>query len=53
VAKRQSWLRPSFRPLTYIPCRDRISHRPGEYSSPEAIGKGVHVLAQTLARVAE
>jgi ureidoglycolate amidohydrolase len=39
--------------MIFIPCRDGISHRPDEYSSPEAIGKGVHVLAQTLARLAE
>ena len=35
--------------MIFIPCRGGISHRPDEYSSPEAIGKGVEVLALTLA----
>jgi acetylornithine deacetylase/succinyl-diaminopimelate desuccinylase-like protein len=38
--------------MIFIPCRDGISHRPEEYSSPEAIGRGVQVLAQTLAQLA-
>ena len=38
--------------MLFIPCRGGVSHRPDEYASPEAIGAGVHVLAQTLARLA-
>jgi N-carbamoyl-L-amino-acid hydrolase len=38
--------------MIFIPCRDRISHRPDEYSSPEAIACGIEVLALTLARLA-
>ena len=38
--------------MIFIPCRDGISHRPDEYSSPEAIARGVEVLALTLARLA-
>jgi N-carbamoyl-L-amino-acid hydrolase len=34
--------------MIFIPCRDGISHRPEEYASPEAIGRGVDVLADTL-----
>lgn len=37
--------------MIFIPCRDGISHRPEEYSSPEAIANGVRVLALTLARL--
>jgi N-carbamoyl-L-amino-acid hydrolase len=39
--------------MIFIPCRDGVSHRPDEYSSPEAITAGVCVLALTLARLAE
>ncbi len=39
--------------MIFIPCKDGISHRPDEYSSPEAIRRGVEVLALTLARLAE
>lgn len=39
--------------MIFIPCRDGVSHRPDEYSSPEQIGKGVAVLARTLANLAE
>jgi N-carbamoyl-L-amino-acid hydrolase len=39
--------------MIFIPCKDGISHRPEEYSSPEAIGRGVEVLALTLMRLAE
>ena len=39
--------------MLFIPCRDGVSHRPDEYASPEWIGSGVHVLARTLARLAE
>jgi ureidoglycolate amidohydrolase len=35
--------------MLFIPCRDGVSHRPDEYSSPEAIERGVTVLARTLA----
>ena len=36
--------------MIFIPCRGGVSHRPDEYASPDAIGKGVEVLADTLAR---
>ena len=35
--------------MIFIPCRGGVSHRPDEYASPEAIAKGVAVLADTLA----
>ena len=35
--------------MLFIPCRGGVSHRPDEYSSPEQIGRGVWVLARTLA----
>lgn len=35
--------------MIFIPCRDGISHRPDEYAAPEAIERGVQVLAETLA----
>jgi N-carbamoyl-L-amino-acid hydrolase len=38
--------------MIFIPCKDGISHRPEEHSSPEAIGRGVEVLALTLAELA-
>ena len=38
--------------MIFIPCRDGVSHRPDEFASSEAITKGVHVLALTLARLA-
>ncbi len=38
--------------MVFIPCRDGVSHRPDEYSSPEQITHGVNVLAHTLARLA-
>src|SRR5262249_45144437 len=38
--------------MIFIPCKDGISHRPDEYSSPEAIRRGVEVLALTLAGLA-
>jgi N-carbamoyl-L-amino-acid hydrolase len=34
--------------MIFIPCRDGVSHRPDEYSSPEAIATGALVLAETL-----
>jgi ureidoglycolate amidohydrolase len=39
--------------MLIIPCRGGVSHRPDEYASPEWIGSGVHVLARTLAKLAE
>lgn len=38
--------------MIFIPCKDGVSHRPDEYSSPEDIGRGVEVLALTLAELA-
>ena len=38
--------------MIFIPCRGGISHRPEEYSSPEAIARGVEVLALALGRLA-
>ena len=38
--------------MIFIPCRDGVSHRPDEYSSPDQIRDGVQVLAQTLAKLA-
>ena len=34
--------------MLFIPCRGGVSHRPDEYSSPEAIAKGTLVLAETI-----
>lgn len=34
--------------MIFIPCKDGVSHRPDEYSTPEAIANGVAVLAKTL-----
>jgi N-carbamoyl-L-amino-acid hydrolase len=38
--------------MIFIPCRNGVSHRPDEYASPEAIAKGVEVLADTIAGLA-
>ena len=38
--------------MIFIPCRDGVSHRPDEYAAPEAIERGVRVLAETLRRLA-
>jgi N-carbamoyl-L-amino-acid hydrolase len=38
--------------MIFIPCRNGVSHRPDEYSSPESIATGAKVLAETLARLA-
>jgi len=38
--------------MLFIPCRNGYSHRPDEYASPEDIGKGTLVLAETLATLA-
>eukprot|EP00188_Purpureofilum_apyrenoidigerum_P002065 Plantae.Rhodophyta-Purpureofilum_apyrenoidigerum.ctg22308.p1 GENE.Plantae.Rhodophyta-Purpureofilum_apyrenoidigerum.ctg22308~~Plantae.Rhodophyta-Purpureofilum_apyrenoidigerum.ctg22308.p1 ORF type:complete len:207 (+),score=42.14 Plantae.Rhodophyta-Purpureofilum_apyrenoidigerum.ctg22308:86-622(+) len=37
--------------MIFIPCRRGISHRPDEFSSEDAITKGVNVLAKTLAKL--
>ena len=34
--------------MVFIPCRNGVSHRPDEYTSPEAIATGVTVLAEAL-----
>jgi N-carbamoyl-L-amino-acid hydrolase len=38
--------------MIFIPCRAGVSHRPDEYSGPEAMGLGVQVLALTLLELA-
>jgi len=38
--------------MIFIPCRNGVSHRPDEYSAPEAITRGTRVLAATLAQLA-
>ncbi len=38
--------------MIFVPSRGGISHRPDEYSSPEAIARGAEVLADTLAQLA-
>jgi N-carbamoyl-L-amino-acid hydrolase len=38
--------------MIFIPCRGGVSHRPDEYSAPEAITRGTRVLAATLAQLA-
>jgi ureidoglycolate amidohydrolase len=38
--------------MIFIPCKDGISHRPEEFSTPEAIARGIEILAMTLARLA-
>ena len=38
--------------MIFIPSRGGVSHRPDEFSTPEAIAHGTRVLAQTLARLA-
>ena len=37
--------------MLFIPCRNGVSHRPDEYASPEAITRGVRVLALALAKL--
>jgi ureidoglycolate amidohydrolase len=39
--------------MLFIPCRNGVSHRPDEYSSPEDIKRGVQVLASALAQLAQ
>jgi ureidoglycolate amidohydrolase len=38
--------------MIFIPCRGGVSHSPDEYASPEAIQRGVRVLARVLAELA-
>jgi N-carbamoyl-L-amino-acid hydrolase len=38
--------------MLFIPCRNGVSHRPDEYSTPESIALGTRVLALTLAQLA-
>jgi ureidoglycolate amidohydrolase len=38
--------------MLFVPCRGGVSHRPDEYSSPEAIAQGTLVLAEALASLA-
>jgi len=37
--------------MPFVPSRGGVSHRPDEYSSPEAIAQGVLALAEALARL--
>lgn len=37
--------------MLFIPCRNGYSHRPDEFASPEDIGRGTLVLAETLAHL--
>ena len=39
--------------MIFIPCRGGISHNPDEYASPEDIVRGMDVLTETLAVLAE
>ena len=39
--------------MLFIPCRNGYSHRPDEYASPEDIARGVTILAETLAALAQ
>jgi ureidoglycolate amidohydrolase len=39
--------------MLFIPCRSGFSHRPDEYTSPEAIGHGTLALAEALARLSD
>jgi ureidoglycolate amidohydrolase len=38
--------------MIFIPCRDGVSHRPDEYSTPAQVADGARVLAGTLRRLA-
>jgi N-carbamoyl-L-amino-acid hydrolase len=38
--------------MIFIPCRNGVSHKPDEYSTPEQIAMGTKVLAQALAQLA-
>ncbi len=39
--------------MIFIPCYRGYSHRPDEYSSPDAIARGTAVLAETIRRLSE
>ena len=39
--------------MLFIPCRGGVSHRPDEYSTPQAIADGAKVLAEALALLAD
>ena len=39
--------------MIFIPCRKGVSHRPDEFAKPEDIGRGVEVLARTMAAPAK
>jgi ureidoglycolate amidohydrolase len=39
--------------MLFIPCHNGYSHRPDEYSSPEDIGNGTLILAETLATLSQ
>jgi N-carbamoyl-L-amino-acid hydrolase len=38
--------------MLFIPCRNGVSHRPDEYSTPESIALGTRILALALAQLA-
>jgi N-carbamoyl-L-amino-acid hydrolase len=38
--------------MLFIPCRNGVSHRPDEYSTPESVALGTRILALTLAQLA-
>jgi ureidoglycolate amidohydrolase len=38
--------------MLFIPCRAGVSHRPDEYAAPDDMGRGVRVLAASLAALA-
>ncbi len=38
--------------MIFIPCRNGVSHRPDEYSTPESIALGTRILALALAKLA-
>ena len=38
--------------MLFIPCRNGVSHRPDEFAKPEDIGRGVELLARTMAALA-
>ena len=39
--------------MIFIPCRAGVSHRPDEYTTPEAIAAGTRALAQTIAELSQ
>lgn len=39
--------------MLFIPCRNGYSHRPDEFAAPEDIARGVTILAETLAGLAQ